>query len=159
MDRINKILLNEKFNTFMDKNIIAEKDRIFCHHNLNHLLDVARIAYILALEENMYIEKDIIYATALLHDIGRWKEYESGQDHAIVSSELCEDILFEVNFTEEEVKLIKDAIKNHRNRDNHKSKLSAIIYESDKVSRFCGDCEGKTQCKRFLKGEEYKFIY
>ena len=159
MDRINKILRNEQFNMFINKNMIAEKDRVFCHHDLNHLLDVARIAYIMSLEENLDIAKDLIYATALLHDIGRWKEYESGEDHAVISSDLCEEILCKANFTKQEIKLIKNAIKNHRIKDNHESKLSKIIYESDKASRFCFDCKGKLLCKRFLKGEKFEFTY
>ena len=37
-----------------------EKSRIFCKHDLQHSLDVARIAYILNLEADLKIEKEII---------------------------------------------------------------------------------------------------
>ena len=52
-----------------------EKQRLFCKHGLSHFLDVARIAWILTLEqtlqEGMNVEhlaqqKDKIYLTALL---------------------------------------------------------------------------------------------
>ena len=48
---------------------ITEKERIFCRHGMEHLLDVARIAYITNLEEGLGIEKDVIYAAGLLHDV------------------------------------------------------------------------------------------
>ncbi|MGI6684337.1 MAG: HD domain-containing protein [Bacillota bacterium] len=61
-----------------------EINREFCCHQMQHALDVARIYYILFLEKyqdgissdlkNMSVDqtKELIYATALLHDIGRW---------------------------------------------------------------------------------------
>lgn len=47
-----------------------KKDRIFCGHDMGHLLDVARLAWIFNLEANQEISKERIYAAALLHDIG-----------------------------------------------------------------------------------------
>ena len=38
----------------------AEKERIFCCHQMNHLLDVARIAYIQNLEQNLGFSKKMI---------------------------------------------------------------------------------------------------
>ena len=55
-----------------------EKDRIYCRHGMEHFLDTARIAYIRSLEENIPVSKDQIYAAALLHDIGKWQQYEDG---------------------------------------------------------------------------------
>ena len=54
-----------------------EQERIFCCHQMNHLLDTARIAYILSLERGIGISKEAIYAAAILHDIGKGRQYES----------------------------------------------------------------------------------
>lgn len=43
---------------------------------MEHFLSVARISYLMVLEKNLDIPKDIIYATAFLHDMGRADQYE-----------------------------------------------------------------------------------
>lgn len=43
---------------------------------MSHLLDVARIAYIRNLEKGYGFRKDVIYAAAVLHDIGKALQYE-----------------------------------------------------------------------------------
>ena len=50
----------------------AEKGRIFCRHTMEHFLDTARLMYIYNLEDGAPVKKDIIYAAALLHDLGRF---------------------------------------------------------------------------------------
>lgn len=58
-----------------------ESDRIFCRHTPEHFLDVARLAYIFALERNLDCSRELIYCTALLHDIGRAEQYTNGTPH------------------------------------------------------------------------------
>ena len=65
MERIDKILQHKKFQKYVKKNKKKEMNRIFCHHDLVHFLDVARIGWILNLD------KELLYGAALLHDIGR----------------------------------------------------------------------------------------
>lgn len=96
-----------------------EKTRRFCRHDLAHLLDVARIAYIMALEEGLdpessLLSKDLIYACALLHDIGRADQYKNGQDHDEAGVEIAKRILKETDFNEEEEFAILTAIAGHR---------------------------------------------
>lgn len=158
MIRVNNILEHPKFQQYLNRNAEAEKDRVFCHHNIDHLIAVARIAYIMVLENNLNISKDIIYAAALLHDIGRWKEYKDGTDHAVASAKLALDILEECGFHQEEIQQILSAIKNHRRKENN-SVLDAIIYRSDKMSRVCSNCSAIVQCKRFENGEKFKLDY
>lgn len=144
-DRINIILHNDKFNEYLGKNENLEKDRKFCCHNINHFLDVARIAYIISLEEKLDLKKDIIYAAALLHDIGKWQQYESGIPHNEASAKLAVEILKVSNFDDAEINLIIDAIKNHR-YENRTSDLSYILYKSDKLSRKCFKCKSTDKC-------------
>ena len=60
-----------------------ERGRIFCRHGMEHLLDTARIAYIKSLERALPLSRDLIYAAALLHDIGKWEQYENGTPHEL----------------------------------------------------------------------------
>jgi putative nucleotidyltransferase with HDIG domain len=123
----------------------AEKQRIFCHHQIEHLLDVARIMYINALENHLNINKEIIYATALLHDIGRAKAYKQGTDHAVESVNTAKEILTECDFPKEETEAILLAIAHHN--DNAKAdKLCTLLRQADKISRNCFMCNAFDEC-------------
>ncbi len=91
-----------------------KKDREFCNITIEHFIDVARIAYIMVLEENIEISKEVIYAIGLLHDIGRVKQYEDGTNHDLASVEMSKEILSETKFDKEEVNIILNGIANHR---------------------------------------------
>ncbi|MFQ9392946.1 MAG: HD domain-containing protein [Lachnospiraceae bacterium] len=71
------------YRTCLSKIALFERDRIFCGHDMAHFLDVARLAYIFNLEENLGIEKEEIYTAALLHDVGRFVQYEDGTPHQL----------------------------------------------------------------------------
>ncbi|URZ08004.1 HD domain-containing protein [Clostridium felsineum] len=145
LDRINLILNHRNFKNYLSKTLKYEKGRKFCSHTLEHFLDVARISYIIVLEEKLDIKKDIIYASALLHDIGRWQQYESGIPHSTASANLSIDILKDCSFNSLEIELIIEAIKNH-GKVNSISHLSSILYRSDKLSRNCFNCSAYAEC-------------
>ncbi|MBZ4644922.1 MAG: uncharacterized protein PWR27_862 [Petroclostridium sp.] len=159
MKRIAKILENPQYIDYLNRNAEAEKDRVFCHHDLCHAVDVARVAYIMVLENRLMIKKDIIYAAALLHDIGRWKEYAQGLDHAEVSAQLAVDILIDSGFNSEERDFILRAIRDHRKDGNQSTFFSSVLYKSDKMSRLCNECLAREQCKRFSDGRQPELYY
>ncbi|KXG74998.1 HD domain-containing protein [Thermotalea metallivorans] len=159
MERINKILNHPQYIEYLARNAQAEADRVFCRHDLPHAIDVARVAYILALEKKLVLQKDIIYAAALLHDIGRWKEYQEGIDHAVAGAELASEILMDCGFSEDEKNLISEAIKTHRIAVPQTTDLGAILYESDKISRLCSQCPAINQCKHFTDGRHPVLFY
>lgn len=120
-----------------------EKNRIFCCHGIGHCLDVARIAYIISLEKELKISKDIIYITALLHDIGR--SVDSGE-HNIYSVELAEKILDSINCSEQDKENILKAVEDHRKSPESLNNLSDIIRYADKISRNCFSCKAYNEC-------------
>ncbi|MGN1126752.1 MAG: HD domain-containing protein, partial [Ruminococcus sp.] len=117
MIRVNKILNNRLFKDCMQEIDCAEKERIFCCHGIEHLLSVARIMWINALENNMGIDKEMIYATALLHDIGRARAYHLNTDHAIESGKIAHQILSELNFEKDKIDKIIYAIVHHNDHE------------------------------------------
>lgn len=143
IERYNKIA---EHNIFKDTiNIINknEKSRIFCKHGIEHCLDVARIAYILSLENNLNIKKDIIYAAALLHDTGRaFKD----NDHNKKSAEISKEILADCGYSQSEISEIISAILNHRKDTSELNNLSDIICKADKLSRQCYSCKAQKEC-------------
>jgi len=145
LEKVNAILKNHKFCTYLSKINKLEENRQYCKHDLQHLLDVARIAYIKVLEENIHVKKEIIYAAALLHDIGRWQQYEEGISHELASVKLAKDILNECGFNNEEKEKIFSLISNHRKKDSS-SLLQNIFYYSDKACRNCFMCKSISKC-------------
>ena len=93
MIRVQAILEHPTYQENLVKIKAAEENRIFCCHSIIHFLDVARIAMIINIEEEYGLEKELIYATALLHDIGRHVEYFNQTPHEIASSEIAPGIL------------------------------------------------------------------
>ena len=147
MERVNRILNNELYRRYLTKNNEAEAERRFCHHHMGHFLDVARIALILNYEENYGEEQELIYAAALLHDIGRWVQYEDGTPHEKASAVLAPEILHNSGFFGEEEEKIISAIVNHRNALIKEEKsLSGLLYRADKLSRSCFACEMEKEC-------------
>lgn len=127
-----------------------EQDRIFCCHQMDHLLDTARIAYIRNLERELGFSKDIIYAMAILHDIGKGLQYEQGIPHEIASADIAEKILTdmpkELCFTIPEQEHILTAIRGHRKLRSNAEPLETLLYESDKASRACFSCPAEKKC-------------
>ena len=144
MKRVNDVLNHKLFKELIEKIEVYEEEREFCRHNMDHFMTVARIAYIISLEENINIKKDIIYATGLLHDIGRVKQYEEGIDHHIAGVPVAKEILDELEFTDEEKSMMLSAIGSHK--EGGPSPLEDIIYRSDKLSRECFKCKAIEEC-------------
>lgn len=145
MDRVNKILNDSKYRQCLLQIQNAEANRIFCRHTIAHFLDVARITYILCLEKGIKVDKEIIYAIGLLHDIGRCYQYTEGIEHHTASVNIAKEILPECDFTNSEIKTILKAIKNHRSNDSSDI-LSQLVYIADKKSRNCFNCNARIQC-------------
>ncbi|MCH4166078.1 MAG: HD domain-containing protein [Megasphaera sp.] len=129
-----------------------EQARVFCCHDMQHFLDVARIAYILSMEQHMGIAKEVIYAAALLHDLGRVKEYDRGIPHAMAGVAIANEILAalpeEAEFTETEKEAIVVAIATHQEETGAKeASLARVLQKADRLSRPCYLCRVRSQCK------------
>lgn len=144
MRRVNKILKSKKYKELLERLNDFEKERVFCRHNMEHFLDLGRIAYIKVLENGLDYNKEVIYAIALLHDMGRVWEYEKGTPHNEASVTIAKEILGKIDFSMEEKELIIECIKDHRGEGS--SMLSQIISKSDKLSRQCFMCDAEKEC-------------
>lgn len=140
----NQLFQDENYQKYLNKIKFHEKQREFCHHDLPHFLAVARIAAVKSMEADLGLPRDLIYTTALLHDIGRFVQYEDKIPHEIASHALAIPLLEPLDFTSEEKKLILEAILNHRNSES--KGFCHIFYESDKLSRDCFNCPAEKQC-------------
>ena len=150
MKRIKLLLENKEYRAMLDTIAKAEKDRIFCGHGLQHFFDTARLLYIFCLEEGLDIKKELIYAAALLHDIGRAAQYTNGSEHHTASAEAASRLMPLCGFDENETKTAVNAILSHR-QDGNADKFAALLYKADKKSRLCFDCKAKAECNWSLE--------
>lgn len=147
MKRISQIIAHQLFLDKQKRIDELEIQREYCRHGLNHALDVARIIYILTLENHLLYKKDIIYATALLHDIGRCDQYENGIPHNEASVQIAEIILKDCGYEADEILLVTEAIRLHHDlSDGHNQSLSSLLYKADKLSRNCFACQAIDDC-------------
>ena len=61
MERLNTVLRHPLYQQYYKELREEERDRIFCCHQMEHLLDVARIAYIRNLEQSWIFEGIAVY--------------------------------------------------------------------------------------------------
>lgn len=147
MKRCNEILKHPSYQQYYKQIEACEQGRIFCHHDMVHFLDVARIGWIIALEEQIPVEKELLYGAALLHDIGRHRQYLEKIPHEQASAELAPEILADCGFSVKEQEVIVDAIRNHRNKGIAEEKtLRGVLYRADKKSRSCFCCKAEKEC-------------
>jgi uncharacterized protein len=104
------------------------------------------------LEEKLGLEPELIYAAALLHDIGRAVSYQTSEEHHLASVRNSRSILLATGFSGKETELILEAISKHNTTGKEAEGLSYVIYRADKLSRRCFDCEVYDEC--YWKKEE-----
>ena len=149
MERVHRICTHPLYVECMEKNRQEEMNRIFCGHDMQHFLDVARIGWILCLERKLNISKEMMYAAAFLHDIGRGMQYREGVHHDEASVLLAGHILPECGFSAVQTKEICDAIAGHRMSNGEaklRTDLGEILEKADHASRCCFACEAEHEC-------------
>lgn len=158
MENTNIIMFNEEYVKLLNDLEEFEIERPFCKHDLPHFLDVARICYIMVLEEGLDISKDLIYTTALLHDIGRIIQYRDGTDHDKASADIAEKLLPLTSFNEEEREMILDCIRKHREKQTS-TPFNEIFYKADKLSRICFRCSAYDICYWSEEKKNHRITY
>lgn len=147
MKNTNLLLRDRDFLALVDQLTAQEADRIFCKHSLEHFIDVARICYIHCLEDQIPVAKDLIYVTALLHDLGRCQSQADGKDHHLRSQEIAQTFLAKMDFSSQEQTLILQAIGQHRhNQGPAKDPFIRAFQLADKEARLCFRCPAYELC-------------
>lgn len=166
MVRVDRLIRDPEYCQYIDENHCREVNRRYCRHDLQHMIDVARITYLLFLEAgdlNPFMEqcelvqlttaREIIYAAGLLHDIGRWQEYDTHEDHAIIGARLAPALLHRAGFTDAEVEVICRAVKEHRRAGDGAGILGSHLSRADDLSRLCVRCLAREDCHKLSRME------
>ncbi|MGE5373124.1 MAG: HD domain-containing protein [Solirubrobacterales bacterium] len=167
MKRAEAVLKDSEYLDYLERMDLAERHYPFCRHDLRHMLDVARVTYIMVLEQGAMEQfvkenglgdlsrgREVIYAAGLLHDIGKWCEYEEGGDHSVHGARLAGPILTRSGFSQAETDLIVRSIFEHRHLHQNMSFLGQILYQADNLSRVCTHCAQRPCVKQPEKESE-----
>lgn len=148
MEAVEAVRSHPLYQEHLARLVELERDRVFCRHGMDHLLDTARIAWIFNLEYNLGFRKEVVYAAALMHDIGKDEQYEHGVPHEEASARIAREIMADMGevFDEAERNTIATAILEHRRLPEGASLLGMMLYDADKASRKCFVCPVREDC-------------
>lgn len=125
-------MIPESLKTYIEQNIIPRYAAFDKAHNLSHVSAV--IAESLALAKQLTeADERMVYTIAAYHDIGLCKDRKT---HHLVSGELLEkDSKLSEWFTNEEIRLMKEAVEDHRASNDHepRSLYGRIVAEADRL--------------------------
>lgn len=105
-----------------------------CAHGYQHIYRVLYNA--LELSKDYEVDKEVLIASALLHDIGRdAQEEESSKNHAAVGAAMAYKYLITIGWSEDKANHVKDCIAKHSHRIDNKtcSIESKLLYDADKL--------------------------
>lgn len=160
MERLCKLLEMKEYIQAQQMIEKFEERRIYCGHGKEHARDVARIAYMISLEEKTAFDKEMIYVMAYMHDMGRAYEYQDVCSHESGSIVMALNWLPKCGFNEQEIEQIVEAIKTHRQKEQAKKQtLGALLYRADKLSRDCFCCRASDTCKWPPEAKNKQIIY
>jgi len=144
MERIARLVAHPDYIRYCSETERLERKRIYCKHDMEHFLSVARIAALLNWEEGEGVAKEQIYAAALVHDIGRFQQYLDGTPHELESARLAEPLLRDAGYAPAEREEILTAVALHRKGGG--VGLSDLLFRADKLSRPCYACPAEPSC-------------
>lgn len=101
-------------------------------HGLAHVLRVRKLALEIARHTNESIDLEVLEIAALLHDIGR---LQSNENHARISAEIARLLLELINYPEEKIKKVVNAILAHSFSERVEPKCieAQILSDADKL--------------------------
>jgi uncharacterized protein len=102
-------------------------------HSYEHTLRVRQLSLMLGAKEGADLE--VLEAAALLHDIGRPEEEETGESHAKVGANMAVAFLATTSFPNEKLPQVASAIRTHRFSENEtpESLEGEILSDADKL--------------------------
>jgi len=102
-------------------------------HSYDHTLRVLSVS--LQIGKEVGANMRILYAAALLHDIGRPREEKTGVTHALLSGEMSKRVLSKAGYTPQETESVVAAIRTHRFSEGLRpvSLEGEILSDADKL--------------------------
>ena len=120
---------------YIEAKIFPEYDKNDGGHNLAHILEVIRRCFALNDTFKLHLNDNMLYAIAACHDWGKYEDHET--HHLIAARNFMNDEKMKNFFNDEERKIIKEAIEDHRSskEDEPRSVYGKIISSADRNTR------------------------
>ena len=129
---LQKIYVNSELKKYIEENIFPEYSKNEPAHALGHIQDVINRSFELVAQNDIDVNLNMVYVIAAYHDIGH---HIDSKKHEIISADMMsKDKKLATFFTEEELKVIKEAIEDHRAsaKDNPRSIYGKIVSSADR---------------------------
>lgn len=123
--------INNDLKNYIEENIFPEYSKNEPAHNIDHIKYVINRSFKFA-DTVPDINYDIVYTIAAYHDIGH---HIDSKRHEVISGEIMSrDENLKKFFSDEELKIIKEAIEDHRASSNHepRSIYGKIVSTADR---------------------------
>ena len=120
---------------YIAENIFPEYDKNDGGHNIAHILEVIRRSFALNDTFKLGLDDNMMYAIASCHD---WGKYEDHETHNLIAARnFMNDEGMKKFFNDEERKIIKEAIEDHRSskEDEPRSVYGKLISSADRNTR------------------------
>ena len=124
--------MNEELRKYIEKNIFPEYEKNEKAHGIEHIKYVIDRSFELVEENNLDVNKDMVYTIAAYHDIGH---HIDPKNHEELSAEIMsKDENLKTFFNEEELTTIKEAIEDHRasSKTDPRSIYGKIVSSADR---------------------------
>lgn len=124
-------MINKRLKKYIEKNIFPENDKNDAAHNMEHINYVINRSLKFA-KEVPNINLDMVYTIAAYHDI---THHINEKSHEIKSAEiLYNDKELKQHFNDEEMKVMKEAIEDHRasSKNNPRNIYGKIVSSADR---------------------------
>ncbi|AEE91091.1 Metal dependent phosphohydrolase [Tepidanaerobacter acetatoxydans Re1] len=101
-----------------------------------HIEAVVKNSELLADKYNA--DKEVVIIAAWLHDIASVTDYNLYKQHHIYGAEMANDILQQLGYDRNKIKLVEQCIKNHRGSisNNRKTVEELCVADADAISHF-----------------------
>ena len=135
--------MNPDLIKYIEDNVFPEYSKNESGHGLEHIKYVIRRSFEIVKQNKLDVNHDIVYVVASYHDIGH---HIDSKRHEIVSAEIMsKDKELSKFFNKKDLKIIKEAIEDHRASSDHepRSIYGRIVSSADR-NNTVEDCLRRT---------------
>jgi len=135
--------INSELKKYIEDSIFKEYDKNEIGHGINHIKDVINRSFELVEENSLDVNLDMVYVIASYHDIGH--HIDSANHEKISADIMSKDKNLNKFFNSLELKIIKEAIEDHRSssKTDPRSIYGKIVSSADRNNTI-EDCLSRT---------------
>ena len=124
--------VNSELKKYIEDNVFPEYSKNEVGHGINHIKDVINRSFELVKENDLDVNLDMVYVIASYHDIGH--HIDSANHEKVSADIMSKDKNLNKFFNESELKIIKEAIEDHRSssKSDPRSIYGKIVSSADR---------------------------